>query len=108
LERTITHIKGKSILIADHYEFSTTKKNIMLPMMLVALPDISVPGKMVVKNSDDSSITISYDPKQFEIDIEEIKLQDSKIAHTWGSTLYRAKFNMKNITKKGKYTFTIQ
>jgi hypothetical protein len=80
----------------------------MLPMMLVALPDISVPGKMVVKNGDNSSITISYDPKQFEIDIEEIKLQDLKIAHTWGSTLYRAKFKMKNIAKKGKYTFTIQ
>ena len=107
-ERTITHVKGKSIIISDDYEFSTAKKNIMLPMMLVALPDISVPGKMVVKISDDSSITVSYDPKQFEIDIEEIKLQDSKIAHTWGSTLYRAKFKIKNITKKGKYTFTIQ
>lgn len=107
-ERTITHIKGKSILIVDNYEFSTAKKNIMLPMMHVVLPDISVPGKMVVKISDDSSITISYDPKQFEIDIEEIKLQDAKIANTWGSTLYRTKFKMKNITKKGKYTFTIQ
>jgi hypothetical protein len=107
-ERTITHIKGKEIIIADNYEFSTTKKDIMLPMMLVGLPDISVPGKMVVKNSDDTSITVSYDPKKFEIEIEVIKLQDTKIAHTWGSTLYRAKFKMKNITKKGKYTFTIQ
>jgi hypothetical protein len=107
-ERTITHVKGKSIIISDDYEFSTTKKSIMLPMMLVALPDVSVPGKMVVKTSEDDHITIAYDPKQFEIDIEEIKLQDSKIAHTWGNNLYRAMFKMKNISKKGKYTFTIQ
>jgi hypothetical protein len=107
-ERTITHVKGKSIIISDDYEFSTTKKNIMLPMMLVALPDISVPGKMVVKISEDDHITIVYDPKKFEIDIEEIKLQDSKIAHTWGNTLFRAKFKMKNIKQKGHYTFTIQ
>ena len=107
-ERTITHVKGKSIIISDDYEFSTTKKSIMLPMMLVALPDVSVPGKMIVKTSEDDHITIAYDPKKFEIDIEEIKLQDAKIAHTWGSTLYRAMFKMKNISKKGKYAFTIQ
>ena len=107
-ERTIMHVKGKSIIISDDYEFSTTKKSIMLPMMLVALPDVSVPGKMIVKTSEDDHITIAYDPKKFEIDIEEIKLQDAKIAHTWGSTLYRAMFKMKNISKKGKYAFTIQ
>jgi hypothetical protein len=107
-ERTITHVKGKSIIISDDYEFSTTKKSIMLPMMLVALPDVSVPGKMLVKTSEDEPITIAYDPKKFEIDIEEIKLQDAKIAHTWGNTLYRAMFKMKSISKKGKYAFTIQ
>ena len=107
-ERTIMHVKGKSIIISDDYEFSTTKKSIMLPMMLVALPDVSVPGKMIVKTSEDDHITIAYDPKKFEIDIEEIKLQDAKIAHTWGSTLYRAMFKMKSISKKGKYAFTIQ
>jgi hypothetical protein len=107
-ERTITHTKGKSIVIADNFDFSTKKDSIILPMMLVARPDVTVPGKMVIKTSDAESIAIGFDPQLFELSIEEIKIQDAKIAHTWGSTIYRAQFRMKNATSKGRFQFTIQ
>ena len=107
-ERTITHNKGKSIVIADNFDFSTTKDTIILPMMMVARPDITVPGKMVIKTGDAESITISFDQQQFELTVEEIKIQDAKISHTWGSTLYRAQFRMKKGDSKGKFQFIIQ
>ena len=107
-ERTITHNKGKSIVIADNFDFSTSRDAIILPMMLVSRPDITVPGKMLVKTGDAESITISFDQQQFELSIEEINIQDAKISHTWGSTIYRAQFRMMNKTSKGKFQFTIQ
>jgi hypothetical protein len=107
-ERTITHNKGKSIVIADNFDFSTTRDAIILPMMLVSRPDITAPGKMLVKTGDAESVTISFDQQQFELSIEEINIQDAKISHTWGSTIYRAQFRMKNKTSKGKFQFTIQ
>jgi hypothetical protein len=63
---------------------------------------------MVIKTSDAESIAIGFDPQLFELSIEEIKIQDAKIAHTWGSTIYRAQFRMKNATNKGRFQFTIQ
>ena len=107
-ERTITHNKGKSIVIVDNFDFSSARDSIILPMMLVSRPDITVPGKMLVKTGDAESVTISFDQQQFELTIEEIKLQDAKISHTWGGTIYRAHFRMKNATSKGKYQFTIE
>jgi len=107
-ERTITHNKGKSIVIADNFYFSSTRDSIILPMMLVSRPDVTVPGKMLVKTGDAESVTIIFDQQQFELTIEEIKLQDAKISHTWGGTIYRAQFRMKNATRKGKYQFTIE
>jgi len=107
-ERTITHNKGKSIVIADNFVFSSTRDSIILPMMLVSRPDITVPGKMLVKTGDAESVAISFDHQQFELTIEEIKLQDAKVSHTWGGTIYRAQFRMKNATSKGKYQFTIE
>jgi hypothetical protein len=107
-ERTITHNKGKSIVIADNFDFSTSRDAIILPMMLLSRPDITVPGKMLVKTGDAETVTISFDQQQFELAIEEITIQDAKISHTWGSTIYRAQFRMKNKTSKGKFQFTIQ
>ena len=107
-ERTITHNKGKSIVIADNFDFSTTRDAIILPMMLVSRPDITVPGKMLVKTGDAETVTISFDQQQFELSVEEINIQDAKISHTWGSTIYRAQFRMKNKTSKGKFQFIIQ
>jgi hypothetical protein len=107
-ERTITHNKGKSIVIADNFDFLTKMESIILPMMLVSKPDVTVPGKMVIKTGDAESITIGFDQQQFELTIEEINIQDAKISHTWGNTIYRAQFRMKNATSKGKFQFTIQ
>ena len=107
-ERTITHNKGKSVVIADNFDFSTTKDSIILPMMLVTRPDVTIPGRMVIKTVDAETVTISFDQQQFELAVEEINIQDAKISHTWGSTIYRAQFRMKNKTSKGKFQFTIQ
>jgi len=64
-ERTITHTKGKSIVIQDSFDFSTKKDSIMLPMMMVSMPDLTVPGKMVFKISDAESIAIGFNQDQF-------------------------------------------
>ncbi len=107
-ERTITHNKGKSIVIADNFDFLTKKESIILPMMLVSKPDVALSGKIIIKTGDAESITIGFDEQQFELTIEEINIQDAKISHTWGNTIYRAQFRMKNATSKGKFQFTIQ
>jgi len=107
-QRTITHNKGKSIVIADNFDFLTKKETIILPMMLVSKPDVTLPGKMIIKTGDAESVTIGFDQQQFDITIEEINIQDAKISHTWGNTIYRAQFRMKNATTKGKFQFTIQ
>jgi len=107
-ERTFTHKKGKSIVIVDAYDCKMAPTTLMLPMMLVALPDVSKLGKLVIKTGDDSTLSIDYDAAIFTVEIETIPLQDAKIAKNWGNTLYRAQFIMKKPAKKGNYRFVIQ
>ena len=107
-ERTFTHRKGQSIVIADNYEFDKLPDSVWLPMIINSAPDISTNGLVVMNNGKDEKVTIGYDPKQFEVESEIIAIDDEKISSIWGDTLYRLHFNMKKMTQKGQYRFVIQ
>ena len=53
-------------------------------------------------------LTVSYDARLFEVEIEEIKIQDKKISGNWGDILYRLHFKMTEPTEKANYRFLIE
>jgi hypothetical protein len=107
-ERTYKHLKGESILISDSYELDRQPGSIILPMMLVSVPDISVPGKVTVESADTSSLVVAYDTDQFDCAVEKIAIEDRSIAAKWGDTLYRLVFTARLPARKGQFSFTIE
>jgi hypothetical protein len=62
---------------------------------------------VIVKSSDSSNLAVTYDPEQFDVELEEINVEDKKISGNWGGTLYRLHFNMRAPAEKGNHRFVI-
>jgi len=107
-ERTFRHEKGESIVISDSYEIDEAPESIMLPMMLNAAPDTSRAGEVVVARANTPRLTVTYDPKHFNVEVEEINIEDKKISGNWGDQLYRVHFKLRVPSATGSYRFVIR
>ena len=107
-ERKFRHEKGESIIISDSYEFDAPPRSIVLPMMLNAAPDISSAGEVIVTSGSTARLTVTYDPEQFDVEYEEINIEDKKISRNWSDKLYRLHFKIRKPSEKGSYDFVIR
>ena len=53
-------------------------------------------------------LQFNYDPKLFDINLEDKLLDDERISGMWGKQLYRINLTVKDMKKTGKQNFTIQ
>jgi len=107
-ERVITHHKGKSIIVSDRYEFAVSPGSVKLPLMLLSAPDVSSAGSISVETGSGKKIVIGYDSEQFEIEVEEISLQDEKLSDRWNEVLYRVFFTVIDPHSTGAHEIFIQ
>ena len=107
-ERTYRHRKGHSIVISDHYEFAEQPGAVLLPMMLHRPPVVPVPGKVLIELVEDTRLTVTYDPEQFDYVIDEIDVEDRNVAAKWGDKLYRMNFVLGDPAKSGKFQFLVE
>jgi hypothetical protein len=80
----------------------------MLPMMFNIAPDTSNAGKVIVTSGNMGKLTVTYDPEKFEVEHEQINIEDRKISRNWGDELHRLHFKMRSSNKRGSYVFDIQ
>jgi len=107
-QRIFRHEKGEAIIISDSYEFDATPRSLMLPMMFNAAPDISSAGEVIVTSGSTARLIVTYDPEQFDVEFEEINIEDKKISGNWSDKLYRLHFKMRKPSEKGSYDFVIR
>ena len=107
-DRTHRHLKGRSILISDRFEFDTVPGKVELPMIFNSPPDLSKPGKVMVRLAEGTSLAVTYDEGLFDCTIDEITPEDRKVTSRWGNTLYRVLFTLRQPSLSGRYSFVIE
>ena len=96
-----------SILISENYEMLELKEKLVLHFLVHLKPTIEKPGKIVFMSAEKKLLEFNYDPKLFDINLEDKLLDDERITGMWGKQLYRINLTAKDIKKIGKQNFTI-
>jgi len=96
-----------SILISENYEMLELKEKLVLHFLVHLKPMIEKPGKIVFMSAEKKLLVFNYDPKLFDINLEDKLLDDERISGMWGKQLYRINLMAKDIKLIGKQNFTI-
>ena len=96
-----------SILISENYEMLELKEKLVLHFLVHLKPTIEKPGKIVFMSGEKKLLEFNYDPKLFDINLEDKLLEDERISGMWGKQLCRINLTAKDIKKTGKQNFTI-
>jgi hypothetical protein len=96
-----------SILISENYQMLELKEKLVLHFLVHLKPTIEKPGKIIFMSGEKKLLEFSYDPKLFDINLEDKLLDDERISGMWGKQLYRINLTAKDIKKTGKQNFTI-
>ena len=96
-----------SILISENYEMLELKEKLVLHFLAHLKPMIEKPGKIVFMSGEKKLLVFNYDPKLFDINLEDKLLDDERISGMWGKQLYRINLMAKDIKLIGKQNFTI-
>jgi len=96
-----------SILISENYEMLELKEKLVLHFLVHLKPTIEKPGKIIFMSGEKKLLQFNYDPKLFDINLEDKLLDDERISGMWGKQLYRINLTAKDIKKTGKQNFTI-
>ena len=97
-----------SIQITENYELLALKEKLVLHYLVHLKPTIEKPGKIIFNNGEKKLLEFNYDPKLFDVNIEDKLLDDERITGIWGKQLYRINLTAKDMKKTGKQNFTIQ
>ena len=97
-----------SIQISENYELLTPKEKLVLHFLVYLKPTIEKPGRIIFNNGEKKLLEFNYDPKLFDVNIEDKLLDDERITGIWGKQLYRINLTAKDLKKTGKQNFTIQ
>ncbi|HMR93140.1 MAG TPA: heparinase II/III family protein [Chitinophagaceae bacterium] len=103
--RTYT-LSEKGLRIEDQAALTATKDTTVFYFMTWAEPDISDPGKVVLKK-ENTSITLQYDAALLTALAEVVPQTDTRLSNVWGDKLYRLALRVKKPALKSRYVFTI-
>lgn len=105
-QRTYT-LKNDELKIADVFELTAIKQPSKIHFLTWAKPEQGVAGKLLFEKENQKAALI-YDPKIFDLKIENIPQDDNRLSAVWGPVLYRVALIVKNPVKKGHYEYTIR
>ncbi len=77
------------LTIAEEYAFRSAANTVSLSLMLATEPDVGEGGLIRLAMSGGKSLEIRYPAEAFRRRIEEIEIQDARLAGAWGSRIYR-------------------
>lgn len=105
-ERTYK-VGDKKLTVTDSFELSEAVNNNIVNFLTWGNVDISKAGFVQIA-VEGKTVQLEYDKNQFSPSVEPITLTDQRLSDVWGNTIYRVSLKSNDITKKGKYTFSIK
>ncbi|WP_304232038.1 heparinase II/III family protein [Jiulongibacter sediminis] len=97
-----------TVSLTDVYDLSKTKSLQQVFMTICAI-ESQAPGELVLISANGEKLRLSFDPKMWEIDIEEPSsegMEYSAFKTRWGGEVVkRILFENKNLKKKDNYSF---
>lgn len=94
------------VTILDEFKLRKTEKPNQLNFLTWGMPDISVPG-VVVLEKEGVRLKLNYDAAQFKPAVETLALTDKRLSNVWGEQIYRLSLNAVKTELSGKYKITI-
>lgn len=69
--------------------------------------DVAIQDGEVKIARQDVSVSIKFDPDEFDVTKETITLTDPKLSDVWGEKIFRISFTAKRLVKEGEYRFMV-
>ena len=93
-----------NLKIVHKFEVDSLIKTNVLHFLAANEPVIVSEGEISLGNG----MVMTYDPEQFEVNVEAKNLVGLDFSYRWGDNLYRINFTAKKLENKGRYTFNIK
>lgn len=110
-KRTITLNRKKIVIINESYELEEVIKDVQLTIMSCRKPELETKGKIKLQNPeeiiDSKPVVITYDNNKFDVNIEEIYLEDRNLRSSRGDRLFRIVFTLKKTPLKDEFSIFI-
>lgn len=100
-------LSDKGLTIEDAFDLSEIKGPSSINF-LVAVKPVTDKDGVVLLRKDGKGVALAYSKQVFDVQVDTIQLDDTKLSNVWGKELYRVRLVCKNPALKGKYTFTVQ
>lgn len=107
-KRSITHVKGKKVELEEAFTLKEPG-TISEVLMTTHLPDLSTPGKISLRlseeGSEDQIFHIQYDKSVLEASFTKMKMdqpEDKAVIKFWGEDVYRIQLDSRDNMKDGK------
>ncbi len=110
--REVTLARNKEVTIRDNYQLEAVTEPFVLNLVTGGTIEQSAPGVLTIAMTyfgDTRKMTVNYDPKQFDVSLDEQTEFDSGIRNNWfGQPIRRIKLRDKSNALKGNYTIRIK
>ncbi len=105
--KRLYRLKQGKLYIIEQYDIQNPTVNNEINFMTCSIPVVKKEGEIHL-HTDGTNVKMKFDPKTFDVNIEEIAINDKKLGNIWGDKVFRIVLKSKTLQKKGKHTFEIE
>lgn len=108
-DATGAHAAGDAAPVApvvevwDDFRLAQATSDLQLTLLLAQLPDLTVPGRMVVPVGDLRALHVHYAATALAAFAEPIALQDARLSAVWGDRLWRVTLQARQAAAVGHW-----
>ena len=101
------NVKGREVKVTDRFDLKEVKTPNVVNFLSWGDIDISKPGTVDI-NADGHKAILKYNPSQFDVEVTDQELPDTRLSNVWGPKISRISLTDKKPAKKGSYSYTIK
>lgn len=105
------NVVRNGVRLQDNFEMESAESPNVISFMTwgnVSCPKDGVVNLKITDGTKESEAVLHYNKKDFDLEIEEVVLEDPRFIHIWGKSVYRLAFTAKNLKKRGSYKFFVE
>ncbi len=108
-QRSLELKRNKEIRVTDRYEFGQPENDLVMNLLCYFDPHKKHQGVIRLQSRDNSRkvIHLMYDPEFFEVTIERINIENSRLYRVWNDHLSRIQLRAKNPGQKGNFKLVV-
>ena len=100
-------LRGEELVLSDEFSLKKAISHNVINFMTWGSVANEQDGLVIITVNGIKAL-LTYDSRSFKLQVEPIKLSDSRLANIWGEKVYRLSFIAKFLVKKGRYEFKIK